>query len=153
MAREALGGRIELDPMSEAAANKIVGAERFRTKRDGLPENLYDWECETMLLNPAGGLVRRAWELLDTAYRYRIVQRAIWFGFSVEQLATLADDIVHPLDYSILICRKRISFVRHDGFKGAPSHGNYIVGLGIERGVFERAFAGRGWFGHGRLAV
>lgn len=154
MARSALGGRIELDPMSEPRFNRVVGAERFRTKRDGLPVNLHDWACETMLINPAGGFVREAWAALDTAHRNGIVKRAIWIGFSVEQLAILADDVVHPLDYSLLICRKRIAFLHHRR-KGAasPSHSNYVVGLGVAVSDFERAFAGRGRFHHGRLAV
>jgi hypothetical protein len=150
-ARAALGGRIELDPMSEATFNEIVGAERYYTEQDnGL---LQSWTCETMLLNPAAGLVVPAWVALSNAYRNRTVQRAVWIGFSVEHLNLLADEYHHPHDYSLLTCRKRISFTRSDGYRGSPSHGNYIVGLGIDTATFERAFAGMGRFDHGCWAV
>jgi hypothetical protein len=36
---------------------------------------------------------------------------------------------------------------------GSPSHGNYVVGIGVDPWAFELAFAGRGRFNHGRYAV
>lgn len=151
MSRVALGGRIELDPMSEATANEVVGAGRYWTEQDDCFTQR--WDCSTMLINPAGGLVVRAWQRLCIAYDTGTIGRAIWIGFSVEQLNLLADAARHPHDYSLLTVRKRISFVRHDGKTGSPSHGNYVVGLGIPVDEFERAFVGRGRFDHGRLAV
>jgi hypothetical protein len=151
MARAALGGRIDLDPMSEPRFNTIVGAERIYTKGDdGLARS---WRAETMLINPAGGLVVQAWRKLIEEMEVAHVSRAVWIGFSVEQLNLLADESRHPHDFSLLTCRKRISFVRHDGYTGAPGHANYVVGLGIAVDDFERAFAGRGRFDHGALAV
>lgn len=151
MAGVALGGRIELDPMSEAAFNAVVRAERFYTEQDdGLAQ---PWIAETVLLNPAGGLVVEAWRKLVVEYSVGRVKRAIWIGFSVEQLGLLADEPVHPFDFSLLLTRKRIPFVRHDGYVGSPSHSNYVVGLGIAPQLFETAFAGRGRFHHGALRV
>lgn len=151
MARTALGGRIELDPMSEPAFNTVVRADRFYTEQDdGL---VRDWTCETMLINPAGGFVVHAWERLIGATALGSVKRAVWIGFSVEQLNLLADHDAHPLDFSLLLTRKRISFVRHDGYVGAPGHANYVVGLGIDPTLFESAFSGRGRFHHGRYAT
>lgn len=109
MARVALGGRIELDPMSEPAFNAAVKAERFYTEQDdGLA---HDWIAETVLLNPAGGLVVEAWRKLVDEWKRGNVQRAIWIGFSVEQLNLLADEPVHPDDFSKLTCRQRIDFL------------------------------------------
>lgn len=197
MARVALGGRIELDPMSEAAFNAVVRAERFYTEQDDCFKQ--DLTCETSLWNPAGGLVLEAWRALTKAYLDGIIQRAIWIGFSVEQLNLLADEPVHPDDFSKLTCRQRIDFLTLHPWRavrsvvpgesvnmvelecfhrlvvtakalkakcmrcaecigapepnGAPSHSNYVVGLGIAPDVFETAFAGRGRFHHGALRV
>lgn len=151
MARTALGGRIELDPMSEPLFNETVRAERIWTEQDDCFKQL--WRCETMLINPAGGLVVDAWQRLVGDWIDGEVSRAVWIGFSVEQLNLLADHTTHPMDFSFLLTRKRISFVRHDGYQGAPGHANYVVGLGIDRDHFERSFAGRGRFSHGRHAV
>lgn len=110
MARTAIGGRIELDPMSEPAANALVGAERYWTEADDCFAQP-TWECETMLINPAGGLVAKAWDRLVEEYTLGRIGRAVWIGFSVEQLNILADRYMHPLDYSVLICRERIDFL------------------------------------------
>lgn len=151
MARAALGGRIELDPMSEAGFNEVVKAERYFREQDDCFRS--GWICETMLLNPAGGLVVEAWHKLLAEYELGAVKRCVWIGFSVEQLNLLASERLHPFDFSLLLTRKRISFVRHDGYVGSPGHANYVVGLGIAVGLFESAFAGRGRFHHGRMAV
>lgn len=150
MARTALGGRIELDPMSEPEFNRTIGAERIYTEQDDCFSQ--SWRCSTMLLNPAGGLVRDAWTRLINDWQDGLIGRAVWIGFSVEQLSFLLDDRLHPFDFSFLLCRKRISFVRHDGVIGAPTHSNYVVGLGIDTDRFERAFAGCGRFNHGEHA-
>jgi hypothetical protein len=152
MARIALGGRIELDPMSEATFNKTVLAERYYTEEDDCFRR--DWRCSSMLLNPAGGLVVRAWQRLVSEWSNGHVRRAVWIGFSVEQLALLADEPLHPMDFSLLITRKRIDFLTTDlKPNGRPSHSNYVVALGVEASVFEQAFLGRGRFQHGRLAL
>lgn len=150
MARVALGGHIDLDPMSEIGFNAVVGATRYYTEQDDCFAQ--DWRCEAMLINPAGGLVAKAWRRLMTEFQGGRISRCIWIGFSVEQLNLLASEPRHPDDFSKLTCRKRISFVRHDGYRGAPGHANYVVGLGIDRLMFETAFAGRGRFSHGRHA-
>lgn len=43
-------GAIELDPMSNAAANKVVGAKKFWTKKDDALERV--WKAKTVHLNP-----------------------------------------------------------------------------------------------------
>jgi len=204
MSRVALGGRIELDPMSEPAFNAVVQAERIYTEQDdGLA---HPWIADSLLLNPAGGLVVEAWRKLVTEYNEGRTKRAIWIGFSVEQLNLLADEPVHPFDFSLLLCRQRIDFLTLHPLRnvlriaefsteggmptgwtirlecgharivektkrpkeltmrctacigtpepnGAPSHSNYVVGLGIAPQLFEMAFTGRGRFHHGALRV
>lgn len=191
MARVALGGRIELDPMSEPAFNAIVRADRIYTAEDDCFRQ--DWSSSTMFLNPHGGLVAQAWRTLAEMYSIGTVTAAIWIGFSVEQLNLLADEEFHPDDFSKLTVRARISFTTTEplrsvvGYAGtelvlecghnakpkgkpaksvrcgqcqcepeeidSPTHSNYVVGLGIDRGLFEHAFAGRGRFHHGRYAI
>lgn len=149
--RRALSGRIELDPMSSTEFNLVVGAERIYTEQDDC--FAHDWVANTLYINPAGGFVVQAWRKLVDQYTRGNVRRAIWTGFSVEQLCLLADELVHPLDYSSVIARKRISFVRHDGFIGSPSHGNYAVGLGVDHRVFVEAFQDAGRIGAGHLVT
>jgi len=152
MACVALGGRPDLDPMSEAKFNEVVRADCFFTaKEDGINKS---WQCKRMLINPPGGLVVLAWRKLVDAWCRGAVLRAVWFGFSVEQLCVLADEPLHPMDFSLLTCRKRIDFLTQRLKPGSrPSHGNYVVGIGMPAADFERAFAGRGRFNHGKHAV
>lgn len=150
-ARQALGGRIELDPMSEPAFNEAVKAARIYTAEDSCFD--HQWRAETVLLNPAGGLVVEAWRKLIDEWCSGRVDRAVWIGFSVEQLALLANEHHHPLDFSWCIPRKRIRFRRHDGYVGSPSHSNYVVGIGIEHWTFDTAFGDLGRVGCGIKAV
>jgi hypothetical protein len=194
MSRTALGGSIELDPMSEPCFNAIVRAERIYTEQDDCFTLL--WRARSLFLNPDGNVVRGAWRKLTMEIRLGHVCAAIWIGFSMEQLSLLADEIAHPLDFSLLVARQRIDFLttepmraiarvagaeaelkcghsvkisakKHQDAKelrcpncegvpeplGSPTHANYVVGLGVPIDRFETAFAGRGRFSHGRLAV
>lgn len=194
MSRAALGGSIDLDPMSEPIFNKVVRAEQILTGEDNC--FIWSWVCRTLFINPHGGLVGQAWRRLISE---QIIHnfKAVWIGFSVEQLAVLADEPVHPDDFSKLTVRDRIDFTTTEpnrdvmlvasGFAslscghtvavtakkhrtakclrcpfcepttpesvGAPTHSNYVVGIGIDPDLFEAAFAGRGRFSHGRLAL
>lgn len=152
MSRAALGGPIELDPMSEPVFNQIVRAERILTEKDDCFTLL--WRASTVFLNPHGGLVVEAWRKLTHEHRSGHVGASIWIGFSMEQLNLLADAPEHPMDFSMLVVRKRISFLGEDlKVLGSPTHANYIVGVGIPADRFEAAFAGRGRFSHGQFAI
>ena len=154
-ARLALGGHIGLDPMSEEAFQRTVQAQRYFTEQDDAFAQ--SWACDTMLINPDGRFVTKAWDTLVAGYETGVIGSAIWIGFSTEQLCILAGGRKypnHPLDYSVLFLRRRIPFVHHKKASGAdmpdrPSHGNYICALGVYRDVFEKAFEGLGKFFHG----
>lgn len=109
MSRAALGGRIELDPMSEPVFNQIVRAERILTAEDDCFTLL--WRAATVFLNPHGGLVVETWRKLTHEHRSGHVGAAIWIGFSMEQLNLLADQVEHPMDFSMLVVRGRIDFL------------------------------------------
>lgn len=137
--------------MTEAGFQSIVQASRYYTvEDDGLAQ---DWHAETVLLNPAGGLVVPAWEKLTTHWHYGHIQRAVWIGYSVEQLALLADYSPHPLDFSWCVLRKRVAFTRHDGYRGSPSHSNYVAALSVPHELFLQQFGDLGRCGAGSKAV
>lgn len=119
MSRAALGGRIELDPMSEPVFNQIVRAERILTAEDDCFTLL--WRASTVLLNPHGGLVVEAWRKLTHEHRSGHVGAAIWIGFSMEQLNLLADETEHPMDFSMLVVRGRIDFLTTDPLRAVIS--------------------------------
>ncbi len=140
-ARNVFGGVIELDPMSSVVFNRRVCAERIYTKEDdGLSK---PWVAKTLFINPAGGLIREAWQKLCDSME--TVDQAIWVGFSVEQLCLLADMDYHPLEHPTVICRKRISFERSDGYMGSPTHGNYITGVHVDSNKFRAHFEDLGY--------
>lgn len=122
MSRTALGGRIELDPMSEPAFNEIVRAERIYTEKDDCFTLL--WRASTVLLNPNGGQVSEAWRKLTHEHRRGHVGAAIWIGFSMEQLNLLADEIEHPMDFSMLVVRSRIDFLTTEPMRDVVSRGD-----------------------------
>ncbi len=158
-------GTIDLDPFSSEVANKTVQANRFFTaEQDGFAQ---PWNAETLCINPPGLQVARAWRKLVQETLAGRAQQTIWIGFSVEQLCLLADPNLpgesdddrlarggwHPADFSMVILRKRISFVKEDGTTGSPSHGNYLVGLSIPHDRFLEYFGSLGRVTAGSLAL
>lgn len=138
-ARRVMGG-IDLDPCSETKFNAIVKAKQFYSleerKEDGLA---LPWHGK-VLLNPPGGLVREFWEKMLS----EDIDQCVYIGFSLEQLALLADCHVHPAELSICYLRKRIRFTRHDGFSGSPSHGNFVCGINVDHARFDKEFGSLG---------
>ena len=167
---------IDLDPFTEDRFNEIVRASvafslRER-KEDGLalpwsipnaigvrlPWTLRDDKAPALAavstrahVNHPGGLTEESWRKLVAEHRAGRVRAAFWIGFSVEQLAILADERPGPLDFSCLILRKRIPFVHHNRKikKRQPSHANYIVAIGVPIVLFEQAFGDLGKIVHG----
>jgi len=130
-------GSITLDPCSSVTFNEVVRAEEFYSL-DDFGQNGLDlpWKGN-ILLNPPGKKVKDFWR---KAFQEPITQM-IFIGFSVEQLALLADEPQHPLDYCFCILRKRIRFTRHDGYSGSPSHSNYIAGVYTDPTRFKDQFS------------
>lgn len=156
IARELLGG-FDLDPCSSAVFNQTIRATRFIDLQENglisawLPPGI---NPISVFLNPPGGVVRPFWERLVAHVGDGRVSRAFWIGFSVEQLCTLGDSEIHPLDFSTCILRKRVSFTSEDVSKktNAPSHGNYVTAIGVDRQLFDQKFAGLGKIVHGCLS-
>lgn len=139
-------GNITLDPCSEERFNAIVEADKYYSLLERGEDALTLPWTGNVLCNPPGGAVRKFWKYAFT----QPIDQMIWVGFSVEQLCVLADLAYHPLDFSCCILRKRIPFTRHDGYRGSPSHGNYICGIYTDADVFEYAFADYGKIIHGK---
>ena len=148
-ARTVLGGKIDLDPASQAEFNARVKAARFFTEADnGLLRN---WEADSVFLNPPGGLVPEFWKKLLSEFMGGRVRRAVWIGFSVEQLCILQDEDYFPLDFAACILRSRVKFIAPDGTPGErPSHGNYVVAMGVETSAFADCFGRFGKLVFGR---
>ncbi len=150
-ARRCLGGTIDLDPFSSATANKRVKAARyFDEHSDGFAQS---WDSDAIFINPPGLMVARAWRKLTEEILDGHARKVFWVGFSVEQLCVLATEQLHPCDFSMIILRKRISFVDEDGTTGSPSHGNYIVTMGVPHDLFVSTFTGMGKIIRGDLSI
>lgn len=149
LGRKLLDDKIDLDPASSELFNSLVKADAIYTaETNGLAQI---WAGH-VFLNPPGGLVKDFWVKLMQSIQAGYVPKAFWVGFSVEQLCTLADLEFHPLDFSTCILRKRLCFTSADlNTGGAPSHGNYVTGLGVDRDLFDKLFAEHGKIVHGPL--
>lgn len=129
-------GSINLDPCSSDYFNQVVQAEQHYSLDDRQEDGLALPWFGNVFCNPPGGLVREFWrKAMAEPYL-----QMIWVGFSLEQLALLADEPFHPMDFSICIPRKRLKFKRHDGYMGSPSHSNYIAGVYVDHDRFNAYF-------------
>jgi hypothetical protein len=149
IARQLLDNQIHLDPASSPEFNTLVQAMMIYTDKDnGLVQ---PW-IGNVFCNPPGGLVKEFWLKLVESVKSGQVQKAFWVGFSVEQLCLLADLDFYPLDFSSIILRKRLAFNTQDLVSGgAPSHGNYLTGIGVDPDLFNKLFAAQGKIIHGSL--
>ncbi len=144
-------GRIGFDPCSETRFNAVVKADRFLSWEERQEDGTkLPWD-DLVHLNPPGGLIDEFWEKLFVEIRAERVTQCIWVGFSVEQLCTMAEHEYHPTDFQICYLRTRIGFTRHDSFKGAASHGNYLVGIGTDWAKFQEQFGPLGKLQKGPL--
>lgn len=112
--RYILGGRIALDPASNAFANQVVQAEHYYDN-NGL---VFPWQLDSVLLNPPGkskenpGGAAVWWQKL--VYEWELGQRmwsAIFVGFSLEILQTAQSyPVLQPGDFPHMVPNKRICF-------------------------------------------
>ncbi len=115
-AREVMGG-IDLDPASHAEANETVQATHYFTEADnGLMQPTW---IGRVFLNPPGGLVDEFWAKLMLMLHYRWTTQVIWIGYSLEQLQTLQNHRMTPLDWPTCFTAKRIAFVENEAKKAA----------------------------------
>lgn len=133
-------GSIDLDPCSSIAFNDVVQAANYYSLDDRGENGLELPWFGNVFLNPPGGLVREFWRKALQQLGSGHVKRVFWVGFSLEQLALLASESYHPLDFSFCVLRKRIKFTRHDGYSGSPSHSNYVCMMGPNHVEFVNQF-------------
>jgi len=166
-----LGLKIDLDPYSCAEANLMVGAERIWTEADDGTSK--PWDAQAMHINHPGGMTIEAWMKVVNEVRAGRTKRATWIGFSVEQLALLADpagstkkkhkvaEYPHPMDFSCVILRNRIGFVKQkdvvrilagEKIKGRPGHSNYIVVINVDQKIVDKHWNPLGRVFHGRFS-
>ncbi len=139
LARILLDNEIHLDPATSLEFNQLVKALLIYTDKDnGL---LQPWGGN-VFVNPPGGLIVEFWEKLIKEIQGGEVEKAFWVGFSIEQLCLLSDQPMGPQDFSLCVLRKRLDFNTEQlNPGGSPSHGNYVVGLGVDHEEFERLFS------------
>jgi hypothetical protein len=136
MARTVFGGRIDLDPASDAFGNTRVKATTyFDEERDGLT---VPW-AGRIFCNPPGGKIGTGWHAKSRmklfwkqlmAARYaETLGDAIFLAFSVEALSTTQEEGEWSMcDFTICIPNKRIKFDGPDGVsQKQPTHANAIV--------------------------
>lgn len=133
--RYILGGRIRLDPASNAFANKVVQAETYW----GSGSLDATWHGP-LLLNPPGKSKDNPkgaaawWAKLADEWNKARDWSAIYVGFSLEILQTAQSyNVLQPGDFPHCVPAKRIQFdVERDGERvrgTSPTHGNVIACL------------------------
>lgn len=142
LGRESLGGRIDLDPASNAYWNETIGAARIITaEQDGLTTPWNTGKAPiTVFINPPGDkfgkLVPAFWRVLIENFRSGRIEHAYWVGFSLEQLPRLQTMNGHAmgvLDFPTMIPPHRECFLVQDPEGGLakaatqPGHGNYVT--------------------------
>ena len=150
-ARVVLGGVIDLDPASTAAANERVKAVRFITElEDGLnPGTLWmpedgEWGGSVWLNPPYdAGLCAGFAERLVAELGAGTVENAVWLSNNATEtkwaqgLLRVADAVCFPAG--------RVKFLDTLGEERlTPLQGQMILGFGVDCGVFQQTFGGIG---------
>lgn len=136
-AREVMGD-IDLDPASSAAANKIVGAKEYYTKKeDGLK---YEWKGRVWMNPPyAQPLIEHfSNALVDEQDKGNVHESCVLVNNATEtewfqNLAESADAICFPSG--------RVKFADVNGKPGAPLQGQAVVYRGPNKRKFKDTFS------------
>lgn len=161
------GGNIALDPFSCLSGNLRVRADRYFGPDNNFDGFVMPWIAETVFINHPGKTTKRSWLKMCAELAAGHFRRAVWVGFSVEQLCILSEPTelsasdrwgcgaFVPTDFSICFLRKRIHFIDPDApdRESRPGHANYILGIGTSIDAFEQAYRHRGQIVHGALAL
>ena len=151
LVRILFGGSIDLDPASNAEAQKSVKARWFYTEQD---DALSDepWEEGSCFLNPPGGKIKNRskpglfWERLLKHRASGTLSHAVFLAFSCESLQNTQGKYGPSLmDFPICVPAKRLRFVPRSGQKArSPTHANvlvYVPGYLDKRDDFARIFS------------
>jgi hypothetical protein len=153
IAREALGGVIDLDPASSEHGNATVKARRFFSiENDGF---IQPWSG-AVFLNPPGGKSdgssnqKRWWQKLVEEHVSGRVKEAVFLSFSIELLQTsqvgprvnaleTPPRLLTPHDYTVCFPSRRIAYLKEDGtIGGSPPHSSALIYLGPNYREFVR---------------
>lgn len=170
LSRQVMGG-IDMDPCSCEAANRLIGARFYYSKKERGEDGLLLPWAGRIYCNPPGKSViwqgvrtnspSLWWAYLVTLYQAGWVEEAIFTIFNLETVRfTLRyPNLPQPFDFPYCIPKERIGFYRPDeagGVErpGSPGHPNAIIYLGPNVGRFAKAFTSpdeSGEYGGGRI--
>lgn len=156
-ARVALGGAIDLDPATSERFNALhIQARKIYTKEtNGLRRK---WKARRLILNPPGGKVDEEgnpiasknfgfssagfWfdKLMDQVKK-GYTEKAIFVAFTLEFLQTMQTNGHDLTGMHICIPKKRLCFLSRKGVPlKQPTHSNAVIGIGISKNDFYKAF-------------
>ncbi|UOF80380.1 C-5 cytosine specific DNA methylase [Caudoviricetes sp.] len=153
-------GRIDFDPFSCEAANKIVQATYYCTPEIGGDGFLDKWSGEMVFVNPPCGVLdieyarqirlagtrssagvawaRTVWELINGP-----VRAAIFVGFNIEILRVGQSAQFSPMDFAFCVPKSRLKYVEGKTGKPGPSppHSSVIICATYDREIEARFLA------------
>jgi hypothetical protein len=145
-ARKVLGGRIDLDPASDATANEKVKAKKIYTK-DDVPSALErEWVAKRLWMNPPynpAGTAEKFVVRLVGQYKRGNVEAALVLlnGYSFDANWFQKYLFNYQICFTSASSRVKRGFWRPEGLqRGEPNVGPVIVYLGPEAEKFERVF-------------
>lgn len=131
-ARKALGGQIDLDPMSNSRANQTVRARRFFTKEENALS--LKWEGK-IWMNPAFSIADEAVDKIISEYELGNILEAVVLLKSAPETKRYQKMYPHPF----CELNKRVSFDAESNKSGAP-FATTIFYMGPNFARFQAAF-------------
>lgn len=131
LARELFGGEIDFDPCSSPAFNQRVQAKTYMSEFGEATAWPYP---RSVLVNPPGNrphednMPAKFWATLMAERVAVRFGHAIWIGFTLEHMRHCQSSAGNLIDFSFVVPRERLKFVRPDGSIGtSPGHANVIA--------------------------